>query len=55
MATIFVLFAVLVAFLFFWLVFYKKERASEVKKADASYVCKECGKKDCNCYKTDEK
>ncbi|MCP4111485.1 MAG: hypothetical protein GY749_39145 [Desulfobacteraceae bacterium] len=46
---IIVLIAALAAFLFFWIVFYKKENSKD--KPDVIYTCGECGESHCNCYK----
>ncbi len=45
---IIVLIAALAAFLFFWIVFYKKEDSTD--KPDVTYICNECGENHCNCY-----
>jgi RsiW-degrading membrane proteinase PrsW (M82 family) len=49
--TILVSFAVLVVFLFLWIVFYKKQTP---ENKPAAFVCSECGDRHCNCYKEDE-
>lgn len=50
--TILASFAVLIVFLFVWIVSHKKKEASEGKPV--IYTCGECGEKDCNCCKEND-
>ncbi len=47
--TVLIFIAVLAAFLFFWIVFYKKETSDK----PTTYSCHHCNDKDCSCSKED--
>lgn len=46
-------FVVLAAFLFFWIVFYKKEDSDN--SSTVRYSCHQCNEKNCNCSEGDGK
>lgn len=49
--TIIALIAAFAVFLVFWLVLSRRKQQED---KPVTYVCTECGKKNCNCYRDDE-